>query len=235
VLADSLVRICQDRLQAPVEVNKRTLSIEKEVRRDQMLNVASIHFGQNGYANTDVQDIADQLNVGKATIYRQFANKEDLFIACLERGLCNLNGYMLALTKSRDENMSMELKVKAGVLDFLGYFDEHPEVVEILIQARSLFRKRAETAYRKYWEYNSSVWMGRLQTSIDQGRVRKLHAEQLLNVFNDTLFGALITRYFGRPKTELDLTASAIADTLVYGMSTERERIRAQGSDFVRE
>lgn len=195
-----------------------------EERREEMLSVASLVFGDKGYANTDVQVIADRLKIGKGTVYRQFSTKEDLFIACLDRGLSKLNEHMLGRCTVRPKDQPMFNNVKAAILDFLNYFDEHPELVEILIQARSLFRERAEISYRKYWEFNSSIWIGRLQTAIDEGRVQTRYPEQLLNVFNDIFFGSLFTRYLGGPRIDLDTAASAIADTFVYGIQSDEER-----------
>jgi AcrR family transcriptional regulator len=205
-------------------MSSRRLATDVQVRREEMIAVASAQFAELGYASAEVQVIADQLGIGKATIYRQFATKEDLFIACLDRGLSNLNEYMFSRATLRAEEHCMITKVQACVMDFLQYSDHHPEIVEILIQARSLFRKRAEVSYRKYWEYNSSIWMGRLQTAIDEGRIRNQHAERLIDVFNDILFGALFTRYFGKPKTDIAITANAIADVFVYGIISETER-----------
>ena len=202
-------------------------------RREEMLSIASLLFGEKGYANSDVQVIADRLKIGKGTVYRQFATKEDLFIACLDRGLSNLNHHMLTGCTTRTREQPVFDNVKGAILDFLNFFDEHPEVVEILIQARCLFRERAEISYRKYWEYNSSIWIGRLQTSIDEGRVQTRYPEQLLNVFNDIFFGSLFTRYLGKPKIDLDTAASAIADTFVNGIQSDEERSKSKNTKNV--
>src|SRR5690349_11004633 len=38
-------------------------------------------FAEKGFAAADVQEIADRVGVGKGTVYRQFGNKEELFLA----------------------------------------------------------------------------------------------------------------------------------------------------------
>jgi AcrR family transcriptional regulator len=195
-----------------------------QVRREDILHLAALQFAENGYANTDLQLIADSLGLGKATIYRQFGSKEDLFMACLDRGLDMLNEHLLNQVKSRADRQKTFRNCKDGIKDFLSYFDEHPELVELLMQGRSLFRQRAQASYRKYWEYNSSIWMGRLQTSIDEGRIRETQAGHLLDIFNDVLFGAIFTRYFGKPDSEIESTSEAIADVLMHGALTESHR-----------
>ena len=194
------------------------------VLRQDIIDTASKLFGSRGYVDTDVQDVADTVGVGKATVYRQFETKENLFMACLEHGLDKLNEFMLDRAETRPEDLNVLRRVEAGVLDFLEFFDKNSEIVEILILARSLFREKAVNAYRRYWEYNSSTWMGRLQTLIDQGKIRSAHPEQIIDVFNNVLYGALFTRYFGFPKAHPKVVAKSIADCFVNGLASESER-----------
>src|SRR5699024_4707587 len=41
-------------------------------RRTEILDAAATQFARNGFAATDVQVIADQLGIGKGTVYRYF-------------------------------------------------------------------------------------------------------------------------------------------------------------------
>jgi hypothetical protein len=101
----------------------------------------------------------------------------------------------------------------------LDFFDRHPELIEILIQARSLFPERALAVCRKHWEYNSSTWMGRLQTAIDKGEIRTAHPEYLIDFFNNVLYGSLFTRRFGQRSVSTELIAKAMADLFVNGLA----------------
>jgi AcrR family transcriptional regulator len=46
-------------------------------RREEILAAATRIFAQLGYRNTDVQIVADQLKVGKGTVYRYFPSKRE--------------------------------------------------------------------------------------------------------------------------------------------------------------
>src|SRR5437867_4688042 len=70
--------------------------VEKKVRRptgdalwvsrqEEILEAAARLFAQHGYADTDTQLLADELGVGKGTLYRYFASKQDLFLAAVDR------------------------------------------------------------------------------------------------------------------------------------------------------
>src|SRR5581483_5347725 len=54
-------------------------------RREQILEAAAKLFAKYGYAETDTQFLAEQLGVGKGTIYRYFPSKRDVFLAAADR------------------------------------------------------------------------------------------------------------------------------------------------------
>ena len=54
-------------------------------RIDDILRVAASHLAERGYAATSLDEIAETLDVSKASLYHYFPSKEDLVLACLER------------------------------------------------------------------------------------------------------------------------------------------------------
>src|SRR5882672_8900682 len=54
-------------------------------RTQQILDAAARLFAKHGYADADTQLLADELGVGKGTIYRYFPSKKELFLAAADR------------------------------------------------------------------------------------------------------------------------------------------------------
>ena len=54
-------------------------------RCKEILDVAARLFAARGYQNTDVQVVADELGVGKGTVYRYFPSKRELFLGFLRQ------------------------------------------------------------------------------------------------------------------------------------------------------
>ncbi|MGA2259581.1 MAG: helix-turn-helix domain-containing protein, partial [Thermoguttaceae bacterium] len=52
-------------------------------RQEEILEKAVLLFAAHGYADTDTQFLANQLQVGKGTLYRYFPSKEELFLAAV--------------------------------------------------------------------------------------------------------------------------------------------------------
>lgn len=103
-------------------------------RRAQYLQVAAGVFARRGYRAADVQEIADAARVGKATIYRHFPSKRQLFVAALERGVMQLHDTVHAATALPDQPLT---GIARAVLAYLTFLDEHPELVELLIQEQA--------------------------------------------------------------------------------------------------
>jgi AcrR family transcriptional regulator len=66
-----------------------------ELRKNQILDGAKKLIARNGYYETHVEDILREVKIGKGTFYLYFKNKEDLFIAILERFLDEWEGTVL--------------------------------------------------------------------------------------------------------------------------------------------
>ncbi|OEC86991.1 MULTISPECIES: TetR/AcrR family transcriptional regulator [Methanobacterium] len=60
--------------------------LEKEQRRNDILNAAEKLFFSKGYENVSLKDIAKEVKLGRSTLYLYFENKEELFFAIVLRG-----------------------------------------------------------------------------------------------------------------------------------------------------
>lgn len=58
---------------------------QKEFDQDEALDIAMTLFWQKGYGATSVQDLVDNMGIGRRSLYDTFKSKHDLFIAALDR------------------------------------------------------------------------------------------------------------------------------------------------------
>ncbi len=69
---------------AKVSKPKRTQAERREQSRNAVLESACRLFGDRGYANTSLEDIAADCNLTIRPIYHYFGSKKDLFSAVTE-------------------------------------------------------------------------------------------------------------------------------------------------------
>lgn len=63
---------------------------EKEQRRSEIIDAAEKVFFSKGMSNATMEEVADEAELSKGTIYLYFKNKEDLYLAIILRGLAVL-------------------------------------------------------------------------------------------------------------------------------------------------
>lgn len=66
----------------------------RERRRRKILEAAAHHFSTQNYHTVTMDQVAASADMGKATLYRYFASKEDLFVAVFDDALSNLTNLL---------------------------------------------------------------------------------------------------------------------------------------------
>ncbi len=196
-------------------------------RREEILDAAAKLFARHGYADANTQLLADTLGVGKGTIYRYFATKEELFLAAVDR-------LMRRLTEAIDQGMAaiedpLE-RMSQVVHTYLAYFDQHPEFAELLIQERAQFKDRKKPTYFVYRDARAERNRNELRALIEQGRVRNVPAERIMDVIGDLLYGTMFTNHFVGRRRPLGQQAEDVLDIALYGVLTDEERKRTRGA-----
>lgn len=189
-------------------------------RREEILVAATKLWARKGYPNTDLDSVATDLKVAKGTLYRYFSSKEEMFHAAVDRGMQMLQQWINDTTVNVEEPL---LRIRTAVTAFLSFFDDHPELLELIIQERAEFRNREEPTFLQYRARNIGPWQKLIEDLMDQGRVRRMPAAQITNVLSSALYGALFTHYYSAEKP-LAAAADEIIDITFRGILTDDER-----------
>ncbi len=80
-----------------------------ESRVEEILDVATAHFIAHGFEGASITEISREANASKTTLYARFPNKDDLFLAVLERRIDVLFG-QVTMTLPIDPPLEQTLK-----------------------------------------------------------------------------------------------------------------------------
>ena len=205
--------------------NTRVRPVDEELwerRTDEILHVAATLFAERGFAGTDNQELADRVNIGKGTLYRYFPSKRELFLAAADRAMGRLREYLDAAIGTRDDPLE---QIVAAIEAFLGFFDQHPEFAELLIQERALFRDRKKPTYIEHREKNLERWQQLYRSLIDAGRVRSMPVQRITSVISDLVYGTMFTNHVAGRQRSLREQADDIVEIVFYGILSDSERI----------
>ncbi len=192
-------------------------------RREEILEVATRMFAERGYRNTDLQVMADLLQIGKGTIYRYFPSKRDLFLAAVDRGMRCLRSQIESCTAGVSDPLE---RIAQAIRSYLAFFDTHPELVELFIQERAEFKDRKKPTYFEYRDAKVGNWQELYRSLITAGRVRAIPVERITDVIGNLLYGTMFTNYFVGRSTSYEAQAQDILDIVFYGILSETERMQ---------
>lgn len=126
-----------------------------QMRQKQILDAATEVFSKKGFANTDVDEIANLAKLGKGTIYRYFRNKKNLFFSIVDRGIENLKNLVLEAMAKEKEPLD---KIKKVIETYLKFFNKHSYLIRIFLHEQSEFQKRIQKRYyQHYYEHINKV------------------------------------------------------------------------------
>jgi AcrR family transcriptional regulator len=192
-------------------------------RREEILDAAAKLFAKLGYSETDTQVLADKLHIAKGTLYRYFPTKRDLFLAAVDRVMYRLREQIDASIVGIDEPLD---RIGRAVQEYLIFFTDNPDFVELLMQERAQFKDRKKPTYFVHREANLKRWQDMYRSLMGDGRVRHVPVERITDVFGQLMYGTIFTNYFRGPLKPPADQAKDILDIVFNGILTVRERRR---------
>jgi len=195
-------------------------------REEEILDAAAKLFAERGYSDTATQALADMLGVGKGTIYRYFPTKRDLFLAAADRVMRLMRARVDA---SIDGVVEPFERMSRAIDAYLGFFAEHPEYVELLIQERAHFKDRKKPTFSEHRDAHIGRWRDLYRKLIQEGRVRDIPPESITDVVGDLIYGTMFTNYFAGRDRSPKAQAREILDFALFGLLTDAARRQRAG------
>lgn len=184
-------------------------------RTEEILAAATTLFATHGFAEADTQTLANQLGIGKGTLYRYFACKQDLFLATVDRAMRHLSTAVDAASADVHEPLP---RISCAIRAYLGFFDKNPHFVELLIQERARFKDRRKPTYFQYLEANIGRWHEVFRELIRTKQVRDVPVDRITNVLSNLVYGTMFTNYFAGRSHSLENQAEEILDIVFHGI-----------------
>lgn len=108
--------------------------------RERLLDAAAAIFVIHGYAAASVEQIADRAELTKGAIYSNFNNKEDLFLALLERDMKREQSFW----KERSTSSSTRQELLDALAERTRGFEERFQVLLLSIEFQMVAGRKPE-------------------------------------------------------------------------------------------
>jgi AcrR family transcriptional regulator len=192
-------------------------------RRYAILEAARTVFARQGYANTGVEDIAEQAGIGKGTLYLYFPSKEQIYLAALLEEARRLDAESRAAMAAAD---TWQEKLRAFVEVRLRYFDEHQDFMRIYMtefRSMCLLGKPVHAELYRLTEQCEAQLAQMFASAAGRGEIREIDPELAALTVSDMIRGLMERRLrqLGRPVGQAD-TEFAL-DLVVRALGISRE------------
>ncbi len=98
--------------------------------REGILEAAARIFSEKGFHATSMQDIADAVQLQKASLYHHFSSKQEILAEILDLALDLING-RLELVRSQD--LSADVKLRQAMISYLQTVAENQNLAAVLL------------------------------------------------------------------------------------------------------
>ena len=158
------------------------------MNRAQILEASAQIIRQKGFHAASMQDIANAVNLQKASLYHHFSSKQEILLALLDQALDLLSERVsacLAMGIPVDEKLRQAMRV------YLGSMAEHTDLAAVLLlEHRSLDPEYHERHIPRRDRFER-LWRDLIQEGVESGVFKdddpSLTARALLGVMNWTI------------------------------------------------
>lgn len=197
--------------------------LDKETRRQQLLDAAICVFARKGYLETSIDDIINEAEVARGTFYLYFSGKKEIFLAIIDH-------YFELLSELVKELMAREwpaklerARLKEHVLTWLRFFAHHRDLTKVIYREATSIDPQFEDRWNRLSETVKKFLVERVHGLQKSGVLRETLDPRAWALFMEGIFHAAICNYIlqsGRP--DLDWLAEQWVDFMLWGITPER-------------
>jgi AcrR family transcriptional regulator len=97
-----------------------------------VLRAAEEVFGERGFANARLEDIAAQASIRRSSLLYHFGSKDNLYQQVVDRAFSEIAG---AMARGMGHGTTYEEKVEATITELLAFQEEHEQLMAVVLRA----------------------------------------------------------------------------------------------------
>jgi len=134
--------------------------------RDHILEAAAQIFRTKGFHAASMRDIAEAVDLQKASLYHHFSSKQEILLELLDKGLDLLTAQLADICL---QPISPEQKLRAAMVSYLQNISDHLDLAAVLLLEHRSLAPRLRARHTKRRDKFEKVWRDLIQEGIDTG------------------------------------------------------------------
>lgn len=190
------------------------------MNKDQLLQACAQVISEKGFHATSMQDIANAVNLQKASLYHHFTSKQEILLVLLDQAIDLLTERLEPIVR---QDLPADEKLRAMMRCFLETLSERKELVSVLLLEYRSLNQDLLSKHVVRRDRLERQWRKIVQQGIDSGHFcstdAALTTRALLGVLNWT-----ITWYNPAGPLTIDEIADHAADLFFYGLTCRKKK-----------
>jgi AcrR family transcriptional regulator len=187
-------------------------------KREAILASAVLVFAERGFAESEMDSIAAAAGVAKGTLYRYFKNKEELFLAAVDRSFERLTEFVIESIICLDDPVAI---VRTSFRAIARFCQKSPDVMALLAEERSVFRDRPPRVLL-HRNKNRPYFAEIVRRGIEQGVFRDVDPNAVVQTLVYLMQGLILGSRQEGASEELVPRAEQAVDLLLGGLLREK-------------
>ncbi len=158
------------------------------MNRAQILEASAQIIRQKGYHAASMHDIADAVNLQKASLYHHFSSKQEILLELLDQALDLLTERISAVLAQDDP---VDEKLRQAMRVYLGSLAEHADLAAVLLLEHRSLNPEYHDRHIPRRDRFERLWRDLIQEGVEGGVFRatdpSMAARALLGVMNWTI------------------------------------------------
>ena len=182
--------------------------------RDDILDAAAQVIRQKGFHGASMSDIAEAVNLQKASLYHHVSSKQEILLALLDRALGMLTEHIAAVAS---QDLPADQKLRQMIRAYLAALADNSDLSNVLLFEHRSLDKKLHARHVPYRDKFEGIWRDVVNDGVRAGLFAEadtgLVVRALMGVMNWTL-----TWYRPDREYSIDQIADQYADLLFDGM-----------------
>jgi len=118
---------------------------EKQAREEEIVDAAMKIFGEKGFEGASMDEIAQEAEFTKRTLYQYFESKEELFYAAAHKGFLMLIAYLECTSKPEASGYD---RLVQGSFGYYRFYKECPQIMRLIGEIGAVKKRTGPTSPR---------------------------------------------------------------------------------------
>lgn len=182
--------------------------------RDDILDTAAQVFRRKGFHGASMADIAEALDVQKASLYHHVKSKQEILLALLDRALSMLIDHIAEISS---QTLPPDEKLRQMIRGYLSALSENADLTAVLLFEHRSLDKKTHTRHVPQRDKFEALW----RDVLNEGVKTKVFELKDINLATRALMGVMnwtLTWYQPNGEKSIEQIADDYSDFMLKGM-----------------